>query len=157
MFGMLIAYNAAGEVIATLGHVVRYDAEGNALGLVDFTAHEAAGRPATDLWVVDGAAGSKVWPEYLGSRAHEYRVELEGEPGAKRIARLVHRTSGRVRFRDAIEAALAAVQPDELGRRDVRHLIGGPDRPLRLDDEDVGHDRHAKTPGPELPLITLNR
>ena len=51
-------------------------------------ALEEAGGDMTEVWNVDGAKGSKVWPEHLGGRAHDFRVELEGPAGGKRIAAL---------------------------------------------------------------------
>jgi len=103
---MLLAYDGNGDVVATLDHVVARDDHGNVVGLVDFEAHEAAGAEHTDIWNVSNATGSKVWPEWLGGRAHEFRVELAGPPGAKRITALVHRDSGHRRDRAAIEAAI---------------------------------------------------
>lgn len=158
MPGMLIAYDDAGNVIATLDHVVAHDASGNAIGLIDFAAHEEAGGEHTDIWYVTGtttsedgtetpwvAKGSKVWPEWLGGRAHDFRVELEGPPGRKRISALVHKTSGHRRERAAVEAAIAAVAVDPVtGARDIRHLVGGPTRPLPLDAD-------GKTIGPDHP------
>ena len=176
MLCLLLAYDAAGNVVATLDHVVAKDAEDNVVGLVDFEAHEEAGGENTDIWQVSGAAGSKVWPEWLGGQAHNFRVELEGPPGAKRIAALVHKTSGYRRERAAIEAEIAtriAAKRDEavaraaairatLPRRvngrfvavpdvvvepepaDIRDLVGGPDRPLILDED-------GKTMGPDHP------
>lgn len=143
MLAMLIAYDAAYAVIATLDHVVAHDAAGNAIGLVDFAAHEDGGGEHTDIWQVSNAAGSKVWPEWLGSRAHEFNVELAGPPGAKHISALIHRTTGHRRDRAAIEAAIAAT-PIVDGVRDIRHLVGGPTRPLHLDTD-------GKTIGPDDP------
>jgi len=142
--GMLLAYTAAGDVVATLDCRVMYDDDGVPMGLVDFLAHEEAGGEHTDIWTVtqehDGVdmgtvKGSKAWPEWLGSRAHEFRVELDGPPGRKRIAALVHKTSGHRRERDAIDAAIferrAATQEGQ--PVDLRDLVGGPQRPVRLD------------------------
>jgi hypothetical protein len=140
----LLAYDAGGRVVATLEHMVAKNDHGDVVGLIDFAAHEAAGGEHTDIWQVSTATGSKVWPEWLGGRAHDFRVELAGPPGAKHIAALVHRESGHRRERAAIEAAIAAVEPDETGARDIRHIIGGPTRPLALDE-------HGKTIGPDHP------
>lgn len=163
--GPLIAYTDTGEIIGTLDHLVARDAEGNVLGLVDFEAHEQAGGEHLDIWRVASShatvKGSKVWPEWLGGRAHEFRVELEGPPGRKRIAALVHKDSGHRRERAAIEAAIATVEPDANGVRDIRHLVGGPQRPLHLDDDGktIGPD-HPKAPTgtpAHLPLIRSPR
>jgi hypothetical protein len=192
---MLLAYDQDGTVFATLDYLVQYDAAGAPLGLVDFAAHEEAGGEHTDIWNVGedhpdkggqrAAKGSKVWPEYLGAEALRYRVELDGPPGRKRIAALVHTTSGHRRERAAIddeiarriaekqaEAIARAVEiraslPRRLrGRKsvvaqsvsvdpepaDLRDLVGGPDRPLRIDAD----GRTAPTieaTRPVLPLV----
>lgn len=156
MLSMLLAFDADGNIVATLDHVVARDAEGNVVGLIDFGAHEAAGGEHTDIWTVSSAAGSKVWPEWLGGRAHDFRVEKEGPAGQRRIAALVHRESGHRRERAAIEAAIAAVGSDQNGAKDIRHIVGGPGRPLELDDRGrtVPHDptRHYGTPA-HLPVV----
>jgi hypothetical protein len=148
----LLAYDPTGAVVATLDHMVARDDEGNVVGLIDFAAHEAAGGEHTDIWMHHGAAGSKVWPEWLGGQAHSFRVELDGSPGAKHIAALIHRDSGHRRERDAIEAAIAAV-PDHGSGKDIRHIVGGPGRPLALDDK--GRTATVKPSGTpsHIPLI----
>jgi hypothetical protein len=123
----LLAYDVDGNVVATLDHMVARDESGNVVGLIDFEAHENAGGKHRDIWEVADAAGSGCWPEWLGNRAHDFRVELE----AGRIVALVHKRNGRRRERAAIEAAIAAV-PEVDGARDIRHLVGGPMRPLPL-------------------------
>ena len=138
MLHSLLAYDAAGNVVATLEHMVARDDDGNATGLIDFGAHEADGGEHTDIWTVEHAIGSKVWPEWIGSRAHDFRVELAGPPGRKHIAALVHKTSGHRRERDAI----------------VRHIVGGPHRPLQLDPDGKTIEVDAPTGTPEhLPII----
>lgn len=87
---ILLAYDADGHVIQSVEQLVQKTPNGPVL--VDFAAHEAAGTPLTDFWHVEGAKGSKVWPERL-RRAYDYQVELAGEPGAKHIAAVVHRES----------------------------------------------------------------
>src|SRR6266702_539871 len=96
MLAMLIAYDAAGSVIATLDHMVARDEHGNVVGLIDFEAHELAGGKLRDIWGIQDASGSGTWPEWLGSQAHSFRVELGPD---KRIAALVHKTSGYRRER----------------------------------------------------------
>jgi hypothetical protein len=136
MLCQLLAYDAAGEVIGTLDYLVRYDAEGRALGLVDFAAHEEEGGEHTDIWRVSGAKGSKVWPEWLGGQAHAFRVELTGPAGRKRIAALIHKVSGHRRERATVEAAIRArILEAGDGPADIRDLVGGPDRPIRLSDD----------------------
>lgn len=132
MISMLIAYNAAGDVVATLDHLVARDTEGNVVGLHDFAAHEEAGGKLRDFWNVSGAAGSGSWPEWIGSRAHEFRVDLNAD---KQIRALVHKVSGHRRSRMLLERAVKAVEPNEDGAKDIRHLVGGPGKPLILDDQ----------------------
>lgn len=153
----LIAYDTDGNVVATLEHLVASDHEGHVLGLVDFGAHELAGGDHTDIWKVasDGCQvkGSKVWPEWLGGRAKDFRVELEGAPGQRRIGALVHKVSGHRRERATIEAAIAAT-PIVDGARDIRHIVGGPQRPLHIDQHGRTVTRTVVTgTPPHLPLI----
>lgn len=151
MLSMLIAYGAAGNVVATLDHLVARDPDGNVTGLIDFEAHELAGGKLRDIWDVDSAAGSGTWPEWIGARAHDFTVELGPD---KRISALVHAKSGHRRERAAIEgairgrvAAAKAATPaagdvrlthdpkqSGPGSVDIRDLVGGPTRPLVLDD-----------------------
>jgi hypothetical protein len=181
--GMLIAYDDNYNVIGTMDHCVLYDEDKKPIGLVDFAAHEEAGGDNLAIWNVNGeidgqpfvARGSKVWPEYLGARAHEFKVELEGPAGAKRIAALVHKKSSHRRVRADIEAAIeerikvardkaeeaveaanvqnrdkgrfvstprAVVQPEPV---DIRDLVGGPDRPLEMDENGRGSRRAKDT------------
>jgi len=152
--GMLLAYDAAGTVTATLDYLVRYDDDGTPLGLVDFAAHEDAGGEMTDVWNVSGASGSKVWPEWLGGRAHDFRVELVGPPGRKYIGALVHKVSGHRRVRAEIEARIEARIDAAHGQpADIRDIVGGPDRPLLLDDEGKTKAR-VPTTRPALPLVS---
>jgi hypothetical protein len=142
---MLLAYDVNGNVIATLDYLVHRDDQGRVIGLVDFDTYEQAGGEMTDVWTVEGATGSKVWPEWLGSRAQEFQVELDGEPGHKRAVALVHRESGERRERIAIEAAIAeriAAAGDQPA--DIRDIVGGPGRPLRLNDEGRTVSRRAR-------------
>jgi hypothetical protein len=130
MLGMLIAYDAAGNVIATLDHLQARDRDGTPIGLVDFEGHEMAGGKLRAIWDVEGARGSGSWPEWIGARAHEFRVLLDRK---RRIRALVHKGSGYTRTRAGVEAAIRAVAPDEDGARDIRHLVGGPGAALILD------------------------
>lgn len=166
--GMLLAYDDDGNVVGTLDHMVARDADGTVVGLVDFAAHEEAGGEHTDIWQVqnvqtdaDGtvtewaAKGSKVWPEWLGGRAHEFKVELEGPAGKKRIKALVHKESGHRRERAAVDAAIEQRVKDATKDEpaDIRDLVGGPDRPLLMDDS--GRDRPKTKPvaKKQLPFI----
>lgn len=153
--GMLVAYDASGDIVATLDHLVQYQDDGTPLGLVDFAAHEEAGGDHTDIWTVSRAVGSKVWPEYLGSRAHDFRVELAGPPGNRRITALVHKVSGHRRERAAIEAAIAERIAAAAGEpADIRDLVGGPDRPLTIDAEGRTAPRVVSA-RPNLPLVAV--
>ena len=152
MLSMLVAYDASGDILATLDYMVAKDDSGEPVGLVDFDAHEQVGGEMTDVWMVEGADGSKVWPEWLGSRAHDFRVELDGPPGRKRISALVHKISGQRRERAAIEAAIAARIAAANGEpADIRDIVGGPDRPLRLDDE----GRPLVSPAPAIGRLPV--
>ena len=130
MISSMLAYDADGNVISTLDHLVARDTDGNVIGLHDFAAHEAAGGKLRAFWTVDGATGSGTWPEWLGPKVHDYRVEIKD----KRIVALVHKTSGHRRERVPIEAAIEAV-PVIDGARDIRSIVGGPQKPLCLDDQ----------------------
>lgn len=159
MIGMLLAYDASGDIVATLDYAVQYadDEDRTPLGLVDFAAHEEAGGELTDVWNVSNATGSKVWPEWLGSRAHDFRVELVGPPGRKRIAALVHKASGHRRERAVIEAEIGKRVKAAKGEpADIRDLVGGPDRPLHIDDQGRNAPR-PKATRPKLPLVAATR
>jgi hypothetical protein len=158
--GMLLAYTDTGDIISTLDYVVLYDEtkyERPPMGLVDFDAHEAAGGDLTDIWNVASTnivvKGSKVWPEWIGGKAHEFTVELVGPPGAKHIAALVHKTSGYRRERAVVDSAIAKRISDANGLpADIRDIVGGPDRPLLLDEQ----GRTTSRPIPiqsHLPLV----
>ena len=155
--GMLLAYDVAGNVVGTLDYLVRYadDPDRRPLGLVDFAAHEEAGGEMTDIWTASNATGSKVWPEWIGSRAHDFRVELVGPPGRKRIGALVHKVSGHRRERAAIDASIAArIEAAGDAPADIRALVGGPDRPLHLDAE--GRTLPWTDGRMKLPVIARN-
>lgn len=150
----LLAYDSTGAVVATLDYMVWRDDGDNAIGLLDFAAHEANGGEHTDIWRASNATGSKVWPEWLGVQAHAFRVELAGPPGRKHIAALVHKTSGHRRERAAIEAAIAAVEPHPTtGARDIRHLVGGPTRHLVLNDDGTTSDMKPSGTPAHLPVV----
>lgn len=140
--GPLLAYDTDGNIWAVLEHKVDI-VDGNVVGLVDFEAHELAGGDHTDYWRVDipdvVIKGSKHWPEWLGAQARHFRVELAGPPGQRRIGALVHHETGHRRERASIEAAIEAT-PIVNKQRDIRHIVGGPLRPLQLDA--TGHTAH---------------
>jgi hypothetical protein len=149
MLAMLVAWNSAGEIVATLDHMVAQDEDGNVRGLIDFDAHETAGGRLTDIWKISNAIGSGTWPEWLGSSAHGFKVELQG----KRIKALVHKDSGHRRERADVETAIQERITDARGKpADIRDLVGGPDRPLLLDDNGRTKAR-VRAERPPLPVI----
>lgn len=162
--GMLIAYTDTGEVIATLDYTVMYDDSPDRLplGLIHFSQHEEAGGSMLDVWEVaaDGLTikGSKVWPEYLGGAAQDFTVELDGPPGNKRISALVHKVSGHRRERAVIEAAIQARIDAAQGEpADIRDLVGGPDKPLLLDDRGDKRVIPVVQQRPNLPVVQPRR
>ena len=153
MLQMLIAYDSDGNVIATLDHMVARDSDGNVTGLIDFAAHEDAGGKMRDIWGVEDAVGSGTWPEWIGAKAHDFTVELQG----KQIKALVHKASGHRRERATVEAAVAArIKAAGEQPADLRDVLGGPQRPLILDDEGktVGRSMTSGTPShlPKVPV-----
>jgi hypothetical protein len=124
--GSLLAYDTSGAVIGTLEWLMVPKDEGYVL--VDFEASANAGIRLRELWEVAGAMGSGYWPEYLGGAAHDYDVRLSGG----QITSLVHRRNGSRRDLLTIQAAIAAT-PIRDGARDIRAIVGGPDRPVRPD------------------------
>ena len=155
ILSMLLAYDSQGQIVATLNYMVAKDEAGRVVGVIDFDAHERAGGEMTQVWHHEGATGSKTWPEWIGGRAHDFRVELAGPAGNKRIAALVHKVSGVRRERAAVEAAIAARIAAANGEpADIRDIVGGPDRPLILDDD--GRTK-ARVPAvmPNLPTIRV--
>jgi hypothetical protein len=160
MLSMLLAYDAGGNVVGTLDFMVRYDdtkPERPPLGLVDWAEHELAGGSLTDVWVVNNAVGSGSWPEWLGSRAYDFSVELQPgmAPGNYGIRALVHKVSGFRRERAAVQARIAArIAASHGDPADIRDIVGGPDRPLRIDAD--GRTVVAATGGgPALPVAPI--
>jgi hypothetical protein len=144
----LLAYDAAGNVMATLDYMVARGESGEAIGLVDFAAQEEHGE-LLEVWNVHGAKGSGTWPEWLGSQAHNFKVERANG----RIAALVHRSTGHRRERDKIEAAIEKrVKAAGDKPADLRDLVGGPNRPLLLNDRGQTKKREKVT-RPSLPII----
>lgn len=148
MLSMLLAYDDEGNIIETLDWMTITDEEGNVIGAYNFDAIELAGEEMTQLWRHEGAAGSKVWPEWI-DRPKDFRVEKEGPPGHKRAVALVHRRSGLRRERSAVEHAIA----DRITRAngqpaDIRDLVGGPGRPLRLDENGRTLGRSGRSGSP---------
>ena len=133
MLSMLIAYDTQGRVVGTLDRLNVHNANGQVVGLVDFEAKEAAGPlrlSGGGVWEVEGAAGSGTWPEWLGSRVHEFRVVVRD----KIIEELVHvgredvPGSGHRRRRSVVKAAVRARLEQAQGApADLRDLLGGPD------------------------------
>lgn len=159
MLSMLLAYDADGNVIATLDHLVVYNPDGTPHGLVDFEAVEAAGPlrlredGSAGVWSVPNAAGSCTWPEWLGAAAHDFRVELDGPGGHKRAVALVHRMSGHRRHREVIETAIAErIVAAHGSPADIRDIVGGPEFPLELDVEGKTIERRRTNAASPRPL-----
>jgi hypothetical protein len=152
MLSMLIAYDQDGNVVGVMDWCVAKDKNGEVVGLIDFEAHELAGGKLRDIWDKEGAVGSATWPEWLPGAAYEFRVELDEN---KRIAALVHRRTRVKRKRSDIEKAIAerraATPPGE--PVDLRDILGGPQRPLKLDEEGRTQPRPAKSQRPAFPIV----
>lgn len=149
MLTPLLAYDAAGNIVASLSYLTATDAEGDVIGLYDFAAHEAAGGKLRDFWDVPDAVGSATWPEWIG--AHDFTVELDAD---KRITALIHRDSGHRRERSTLEKAIAArVKKAKGGAADIRDLVGGPDVPLILDAQGRTRPRQSRSLRDVLPLV----
>lgn len=138
----LIAYDRSGNITTVLEFLVLPDGEGG-YGLVDLEETERSGLKLRTLWEVSGASGSCHWPEHLGERFHEFRVERDRRfslPGR----RLVHRRSGHVRDRAVIEAAVqqAKGRPREERAAALAAVLGHEHRALRL-------DAHGRTAEPQ--------
>lgn len=162
MLHQLIAWDADGNVVATLDHMVAKDEDGNVVGLIDFSRQEEQNGRLRDIWEVDKAVGSGTWPEWLGARAHDFRVELDPAPRNQRarITGLIHKQSGRRRDRAVIEAAIAERIAEAKSRgekaADLRDLLGGPQRPLLLDE--AGRTRpRVKSARPQLPYVPARK
>lgn len=139
--------------------------DGDVAVMADFAAHEERGGALIDYGANGLAVGAATWPEWLHGRDVR-NCDLELEPGWSRhtsrserpdyrIAALVHKTSGYRRERAAIEEAIADriivahAEASATGREpvaDLRTLVGGPDRPLRLDDDGRTIGRSPATP-----------
>ena len=153
----LIAYDNAGNIVTVLDFLVVPDADGEP-GLVDLEEAERSGLKLRQLWEVSGAAGSTHWPEHLGERYHEFRVERDRRFSLP-ARRLVHRGSGHVRHRADIEAAVQATRKQHEGRP-RRHVaealtavLGHPFEPLHLDDggRTAERQRHPEA-RPTIPV-----
>ncbi len=156
---MLIAYDASGDVLGTLDNLVVYDDDGMVLGLLDFELAEAAGKDLQEILSAPTSVGTGFWPEWLGPETQNFRVVLAGPSGKKRLVRLVHKKSGHERTREAVEAAIAArrARTPEGQPVDLRDILGGPDRPLLLDENGRTRPRPAKSQRPALPVVSLGR
>jgi hypothetical protein len=154
--GALIAYDRAGNVFAWMDHLAIEDTDG-VVRAVDFVGCEREGVRLRTLWLVSGASGSTTWPEYLGDRFSEFRVELDAR-APLRGRRLVHRGSGHVRDRESIELDIDRRKQAQRrsGRRtlDVRTFLGSPVRALSLDDD--GRTRTDADAHPEGRALVMH-
>jgi len=141
--GMGLAYNAAGDVVATLDYLVRPE------GIVDLVGLDEEGRLG-EVFSVQGATGAGTFPAYLGAQAHDYRVIQ----AAGKITALQHKTNGSRIERADIEARIIAKLEAEQGNPQINltEVIGAPDRPLSLTTE--GKLRQRAVPvAAELPTL----
>ncbi len=151
MLSMLLAYDADGNVVATLDYVVAYDPDtGEALGLVDFEAVENdPARLLTEVWNASDAVGSGTWPEWIGTAAHDFKVTRAGG----KITELTHRTSNAKRSRAGAEQAIAAaIAQSEPEPPNITPIVGSPAQPLVLDAEGTPVVQEAVEPT-TLPLV----
>jgi hypothetical protein len=172
MLGMLLAYDDEGRVIATLDFLVFMNEQGDPVGLVDFEAAEAAGMELTDIWNVQGAHGSGSWPEWLGSKAQEFKVirdrgrmpqiagleHVGSREGVDSAGRRIPATPARgyVRRREDVERKIAKKIQEAKGQpADIRDVVGGPERPLLLDDEGNATVRPTAK-RPNLPVTVVD-
>lgn len=173
---MLIAWDADGNIIATLDTLVYRDpASGEAVGVVDMQTHEATGGRLRDIAEVEGAVQAGTWIEELGGQAHDFRVELDPEwtredPAHPFLVQaLVHKSSRVKRKRaDAEKRILAALkEAQQRGEPlDLEPLIGvaqtrpdAPDRHLRLapDGRDAPPPAVESAGEPPFPLLRPRR
>jgi len=162
----ILFWDAAGNVVGTLDHMVQYDDDGKPLGLVDFEAHELAGGRLREIAEASNAVGAGTWPEWLGMRAHDFRVVVRPGPkgGTHSITEPEHKTSGHRRQRVEVAEAIAARISDEdvAAQAEARQkrpvwigdLVGGPDRYLQLDDDGRTVPR-VPSVRPNLPLLPI--
>lgn len=163
MGSMMVAWNADDEIIATFSFMAKRDDDGEVIGHYDFEAHELAGGDMTLLWKVPGAVASATWPEFIGMRAHDFRVRRR--PGPKGVTHLItaleHKVSGHRRERVDVEAKLvarrashkASLPPGQEGvvYTPVGDIVGGPGKPLPLGDD--GREMAAYVVGsPDVPF-----
>ena len=146
MLRMLIAYDNDGNIVATLDYMVAKNENGEVIGLIDFEEVERTG-PLTDVWNVSTAKGSGTWPEWLGARAHDFKVERSND----RIVGLIHKGSGHRRDRAEIEAKIDQRIKQAKGPADIRDIVGGPDRPIFVDKN--GRNERPKGKPTNLPTV----
>lgn len=155
----LIAYDRSGNIVTVLEFLVLPDGEGS-YGLVDLEETERSGLKLRTLWEVSGASGSAHWPEHLGERFHEFRVERDRRFSLP-ARRLVHRRSGHVRDRAIIEAAVQEAKGRPLRERAaaLRAAIGHEFAPLDLDPDGrtAERQRDAEPPRGGPPLRVVRR
>ena len=156
MISPLIAYDAAGNIVATLDHLTARDEDGNVTGLVDFEAHELAGKELTDIWTVEDAVGSGTWPEWLGAQAHDFKVELAGSGQRHKILGLTHRRSGFQRSRgEVMQRINDRKRAAGNAPADIRDIVGGPTKPLLLDANGRNRPRLRSLTAAMLPVMDL--
>ncbi|MEA2677397.1 MAG: hypothetical protein QOJ81_1538 [Chloroflexota bacterium] len=165
MLSMLVHWDATGAIVHTNDYMIAFDENSAVIGLIDFAAHEAAGGRMRDIVYDPGAVGAGTWPEWLGGRAHEFKVELDPNPGQARarIKALVHRTSGHRRVRASVDAAIAerinekrleATRLGEDRRKELRRLkVSQSVIEEAVDPEPEPADLRDIVGGPGKPLL----
>lgn len=156
----ILFWDVDGNVIGTLDYMVSYDEQGRPLGLVDFEAFELAGGRLREVAEHGRAVGSGTWPEWIGGQAMDFKVEVRagGRGGTHMITALRHKVSGHRRDRVAIQAAVDEAMTGK-GPGDVvdlRPVLGGPGRSLRLDREGRSVARVPRG-RPVLPLRPVEK
>jgi len=143
---MALAWDAAGNVVATLDYLVRPE------GIVDLVGLDEEGR-LVEAWSVPGVTGAGTFPAYLGAQAHDYRVIRV----AGKITALQHKTKPGSRIERAdIEARILAKLEAEKGNPQINltDIIGAPDRPLLLTAEGKLRQRAPRaTTAPKFPTL----
>jgi len=167
---MYIAWDADGNVIATLDTLVYRDPASGEVCMVDMQTHEATGGRMREVAEAEGAIAAGTWIEELGGQAHDFRVELDptwtrenDKPFA--VTALVHKSSRVKRKRaDAEKRIVAAVKAAQeqgvtvdldsaIGRAIVRPDM--PERHLRLGPD--GRDAEPASVEPVWPPFPLLR
>jgi hypothetical protein len=132
-FAAVLIWDADGNVTGTVEFLVQTMPD-DSVQVVDLVAHDEAGTLG-DIIDAPDAAGMGAFPLFIGSRAHEYRVDVAaGKVTAGKVTALVHRSNGNRIERDEVEARVEARLAEAEGDEPVNltDVIGSPFRPLHL-------------------------